>query len=72
MKMANKVDFRKFLDPIQGLVLKGFKIRDPQISWYPFGTKNHEIRRPPVHTSDTVNQYRISVSHYDFVIRTFY
>ena len=22
MKMANKVDFRKFLDPIQGLVLK--------------------------------------------------
>ena len=23
---------------------KGFKICDPQISWYPFGTKNHEMR----------------------------
>ena len=27
---------------------KGFKIRDPRISWYPFGTKNHEMRGPPV------------------------
>ena len=27
---------------------KGFKIRDPQISWFPFGTKNHEMRGHPV------------------------
>ena len=25
---------------------KGFKIRDPPISWYSFGTKNHEMRGP--------------------------
>ena len=28
---------------------KGFKIHDPRISWYPFGTKNHEMRGPPVY-----------------------
>ena len=27
---------------------KGFKIRDPKISWCPYGTQNHEIRGPPV------------------------
>ena len=41
--MAKKVDFRKFLDPIQDLVLK-------RVSHFgiPFGTKNHKMRGPPL------------------------
>ena len=27
---------------------EGFKIRNPWISWYPFGTENHEMWGPPV------------------------
>ena len=43
------MDFRKLYGPNFGFsTKKGFKIRDPQISWYPFGTKNHEMRGPPV------------------------
>ena len=43
------MDFRKLYGPNLGFsTKKGFKIRDPQISWYPFGTKNHEMRGPPV------------------------
>ena len=39
----------QILDPIWDFsTKKGFKIRDPRISWYPFGTKNHEMRGPPV------------------------
>ena len=48
-KLAKNEDFRKILDPIWDFSTKeGFKIRDPRISWYPFGTKNHEMRGPPV------------------------
>ena len=43
------MDFRKIFGPDSGFSnKKGFKICDPQISWYPFGTKNHEMREPPV------------------------
>ena len=43
------MDFRKNFGPNLGFsTKKGFKIRDPRISWYPFGTKNHEIWGPPV------------------------
>ena len=49
-KLVNKVDFRKVLDPIWGFILKkSFTIRDPRISWLGFGTKNHEMRGPPVY-----------------------
>ena len=48
-KLAKKVDFRKLYGPNFGFsTKKGFKIRDPQMWWYPFGTKNHEMRGPPV------------------------
>ena len=41
------MDFRKFFGPNLGFsTKKGFKIRDPRISWYPFGTKNHEMQGP--------------------------
>ena len=43
------MDFWKFLDPIWGFTLKTVRgIHDPRISWLPIGTKNHEMRRPPV------------------------
>ena len=48
-KLAKNGDFRKILDPIWDFSTKeGFKIRDPRISWYPLGTKNHEMWGPPV------------------------
>ena len=48
-KKAQKVDFRKLLDPFWGFTLKTvLGIHDPRISWLPFGTKNHEMRGPPV------------------------
>ena len=47
--MAKKVDFRKFLDPIQGLVLKRVsKFVIPQFCDTLFGTKNNEMWGPPV------------------------
>ena len=43
------MDFRKFLGPnLEFSTKKGFKIHDPRITWYPFGTKNHVMRGPPV------------------------
>ena len=49
-KLAKKVDFRKILDPISDFSTKeSFKICDPRISWYSFGTKNHKMRGPPVY-----------------------
>ena len=43
------MDFRKLLDPYWGFTLKTvLGIHDPRISWLPFGTKNHEMRGPPV------------------------
>ena len=48
-KLAKKRDFRKFLDPIWGFIPKRSPtIREFHISWFPFGTKNHEMREPPV------------------------
>ena len=44
-------DLRNFLDLFWGFILKRVHtIRDPRISWLPFGTKNHEMRGPPVLT----------------------
>ena len=41
-KLAKKVDFRNFLDPFWGFILKTvLGIRDPCISWLLFGTKVH-------------------------------
>ena len=37
----------------------GFKIRDPRISWYPFGTKNYEMRGPPVLASEPDDMLKI-------------
>ena len=48
------MDFRKIFGPDSGFSnKKGFKIRDTQISWYPFGTKNHEMQGPPVYVAKT-------------------
>ena len=48
-KKAQKVDFQIFLDPFWGFTLKTvLRIHDPRISWLLFGTKNHEMRGPPV------------------------
>ena len=44
------MDFRNFLDPIWGFILKRVPtIRDPWISWLPCGNKNHEMRGHPVY-----------------------
>ena len=49
MKKAQKVDFRIILDPFWGFTLKTvLGIYDPRISSLLFGTKNHEMRGPPV------------------------
>ena len=48
-KLAKKVDFRNFLDPFWRFILKrvlGF--RDFSHFVNAFGTKNHEMRGPPV------------------------
>ena len=43
------MDFRKLLDPFWGFILKAVLwIHDPRISWLLCGTKNHEMRGPPV------------------------
>ena len=43
------MDFRKLLDPFWGFTLKiVLGIHDPRISWLLFGTKNHEMRGPPI------------------------
>ena len=48
-KLAKKVDFRKFLDPILGFsTKKGFTIRESPNFVIPFGTKNHKMWGPPV------------------------
>ena len=48
-QLAKNGDFRKILDPFLDVSTKeGFKICDPRISWYPLGTKNHEMWGPPV------------------------
>ena len=48
-KKAQKVDFRNYLDPFWGFTLKTvLGVHDPRISWLLFGTKNHEMRGPPV------------------------
>ena len=48
-KKAQKVDFINFLDPFWGFTLKTvLGIYNPHISWLLFGTKNHEMRGPPV------------------------
>ena len=48
-KLAKKGDYRKFLDPFWHFILKrALGIREFHISWLPFGTKNHEMRGPPV------------------------
>ena len=48
-KDAQKEDFRNSLDPFWGFILKTVPgIHDPRISGLPFGTKNHEMRGPPV------------------------
>ena len=49
------MDFRKLLDPFWGFTLKTvLGIHDPRISWLPFGTKNHEMRGPPVFVFKTI------------------
>ena len=48
-KIAKKVDFRIFLAPIWGFsTKKGFTFRESPNFVIPFGTKNHEMRGPPV------------------------
>ena len=48
-KKAQKVDFRKLLDPFWGFtIITVIGIHDPRISWLPFGTKNHGMQGPPV------------------------
>ena len=48
-KKAQKVDFQFFLDSFWGFTLKTvLRIHDPRTSWLLFGTKNPEIRKPPV------------------------
>ena len=48
-KKAQKVDFQIFWNPFWGFTLKtDLGIHDPCISWLLFGTKNHEMRGPPV------------------------
>ena len=48
-KLAKKGNFEKCLDPFWGFILKTvLGIHDPHISWLLFGTKNHEMRGPPV------------------------
>ena len=48
-KDAQKGDFWNSLDPFLGFILKTVPgIHDPRISGLPFGTKNHEMRGPPV------------------------
>ena len=55
-KLAKKVDFRKLYGPNLGFsTKKGFKIRDPQISWHPFGTKNHKMWGPPVEYAEFID-----------------
>ena len=55
--MAQKVDFRIFLDPFWGFILKTvLGIYDPRNSWWLFGTKNHEMRGPPVITKRLLNR----------------
>ena len=45
--------------PILGFSTKeGFKIRDPRISWYSVGTKNHEMRGPPVLTKVQIQDFK--------------
>ena len=45
-KLAKNGDFRKILGPIWDFSTKeGFKIRDPQISWYPLGTTQYAEAR---------------------------
>ena len=49
-KLAQKVDFRKILDPILGFsTKKGFTIRESPNFVIPFGTKNHKMWGPPVY-----------------------
>ena len=46
------MDFRIFLDPIWGFsTKKGFTFRESPNFVIPFGTKNHEMRGPPVQKS---------------------
>ena len=48
-KDAQKGDFWNSLDPFWGFILKTVPgIHDPRISGLPFGTKNHEMRGPPI------------------------
>ena len=53
-KDAQKGDFWNSLDPFWGFILKTVPgIHDPRISGLPFGTKNHEMRGPPVMLKNT-------------------
>ena len=55
MKKAQKVDFRKFLDPFWGFTLKTvLGIHDPRISWLVFGTKNHEMWGTPMYSKTSI------------------
>ena len=57
-KLAKKGDFRKFLDPFLGFTLKtlpGF--HDSSHFVIASGTKNHEMRGPPVY----VGEYKYSI-----------
>ena len=48
-KDAQKRDFRKALNPFWVFLLKTVpRIHDPRISGLPFGTKNQEMRGPPI------------------------
>ena len=55
-KDAQKGDFWNSLDPFLGFILKTVPgIHDPCISGLPFGTKNHEMRGPPVMPSPSAS-----------------
>ena len=65
-KDAQKGDFWNSLDPFWGFILKTVPgIHDPRISGLPFGTKNHEMRGPPVYNFDFNQNFLWSNVVYD-------
>ena len=69
-KLAENGDFRKILGPIWDFSIKeGFKIRDPQILWYPLGTKSREMWGPPVLTLGNVQGSMSFSFQLNFVIQ---
>ena len=66
-KDAQKGDFWNSLDPFWGFILKTVPgIHDPRISGLPFGTKNHEMRGPPVHLENWVI-YLVGVTKQEYI-----